>query len=93
MKVRYKATFIKRLEDQVNYIARNNPERAIKFKDDLLKQIRNIPSNPYKHRKSIYFNDNHIRDLLFKGYAIVFRIKSDTIEVFGLVKYHQLPYD
>lgn len=93
MRIKYKASFIKRLEAQIEYIAQHNPERATKFKDDLLSQVRAIPSNPYKHRQSIYFNDLHIRDLVFKGYTIVFRVKTDAIEVFGLVKYQQSPYD
>ena len=34
---------------------------------DLLKRIKEIPSNPYKYRKSIYFEHEHVRDLIFKG--------------------------
>jgi plasmid stabilization system protein ParE len=80
------------MERQISFISRNNPENARKFKNALLTKIRDIPSNPYHFRKSIYFNDPSIRDLVFKGYTIVFRI-SDQFEVFGLVKFQDNPTD
>src|SRR3989304_7447641 len=93
MKIIFKDTFISRLERQIDYISRDSPSRARKFKDELLASIRAILSNPFRHRKSIYFNDHHLRDLIFKGYTIVFRIKPDTIEVFGFVNYQNSPTD
>ena len=46
---------------------------------------------PYKNKKSIYFDDSNIRDLIFKGYTIVYRIKPEmkVVEVFGLIKYEE----
>ena len=87
MKIIFKDTFVDRLEKQVEFIALDNPSTARKFKNKLLTQIKQIPSNPFQYRKSIYFNDINIRDLIFKGYTIVFRINDTAIEVFGFVKY------
>ena len=92
MKILFKDTFVSRLERQLIFISQDNPGNARKFKNALLTKIRDIPSNPYRFRKSIYFNDPFIRDLVFKGYTIVFRI-SDQIEVFGLVKFQDKPTD
>ncbi len=38
------------------------------------------------HRKSVFFNREDVRDLVFKGYITVYRVKLDLkeIEVFGL---------
>lgn len=58
-----------------------------------LNLIKEVPQNPYKHRKSIYFEDLTIRDLIFKGYTVVFRINENQIEVFGFVKYQKNPKD
>ncbi len=91
MKISFKESFINRLEDQVDYIAKDSPVRARKFKNDLIKQLIRIPQNPNQYRPSIYFEDLQIRDLIFKGYTIVFRINKDTIEVFGFVKYQNKP--
>ena len=91
MKLIFKETFISKLEDQVEYIAIDSPARARKFKNDLLKKLKLIPENPYQYRPSIYFEDKNIRDLIFKGYTIVFRINGNRIEVFGFVKYQNKP--
>ena len=95
MKIKFKSTFTERLERQVRYIAIDSPSRARKFKNELLKQVKKIPKNPYIHRKSIYFDENNIRDLIFKSYCIVYKINDSdkTIEVFGLAKYQENPTD
>lgn len=87
MKVVFKDTFVSRLENQLEYIASNNPGNARVFKNELLKKIKSIPNHPLKHRKSIFFNDQNIRDLIFKGYTVVYRINTNQIEVFGFVKH------
>lgn len=91
MKIIFKDSFIDNLEDQVDYIANDSPARARKFKNDLIKLLKRIPENPYQYRPSIYFDDIQIRDLIFKGYTIVFKIDTNTIEVFGFVKYQNKP--
>jgi len=93
MKIVFKDTFIVRLENQIEYIALDSPKRARKFKTELLKRIKEIPTNPYKYRKSIYFKEESIRDLIFKGYTIVFRITSEKCEVFGFLKNQKDPTD
>jgi plasmid stabilization system protein ParE len=87
MKIVFKDTFVKRLEKQIDFISLDSPKRARKFKNDLLLRIREIPENPTRFRKSIYFDSDEIRDLVFKGYTVVFRINSNQIEIFGFVKY------
>ena len=87
----FKETFFNRLENQVEYIALDSPVKARKFKNELLSRIKEIPANPFRYRKSVYFEDNSIRDMIFKGYTVVFRVKKDQIEIFGFVKYHKAP--
>jgi plasmid stabilization system protein ParE len=93
MKILFKESFLKRLENQIEYISLDSPKRARKFKNDLLNRIKEIPENPYKYRKSIYFENQNIRDLIFKGYTVVFRINENQIEIFGFVKYQKKPTD
>ena len=93
MKIVYKDSFVFRLERQIKYISNNNPTAAKKFKKGLLERIKTIPSNPLIFRKSIYFQDESIRDLIFKGYTVVFRINENQIEVFGFVKFQEKPTD
>lgn len=93
MKILFKKSFLERLNKQIAYISLDSCKNARKFKNDLLSRIKEIPENPYSHRMSIYFEDSDIRDLIFRGYTIVFRIKNKQIEVFGFVKHQQNPTD
>jgi len=93
MTIVFKESFLRRLESQLEFIASDSPKHARIFKNELLARINDIPSNPRLNRKSIYFNDDSIRDLIFKGYTIVYRINKKTIEIFGLVNYQKDPSD
>ncbi|OBQ51769.1 type II toxin-antitoxin system RelE/ParE family toxin [Tamlana sp. s12] len=93
MKIIYKDTFVQRLEKQLKYIAKNNPKSARKLKSELIKRIKTIPENPYLYRKSIYFENESVRDLIYKGYTIVFRINENQIEIFGFTRYQEEPTD
>ena len=44
---------------------------------------------PFKYRKSIYWNDNNIRDLIFKGYVVPYKIDTtkNKIIIIGINKY------
>lgn len=91
MKIVIKESFMHKLESQVEFIAKDSPQSARRFKNDLIKNLNSISQNPYQFRKSVYFNDQKIRDFIFKGYTIVFRINDNVIEVFGFVKYQNTP--
>lgn len=83
--------FVSRLERQIRYIARNNPQNARKFKNSILARIKEIAQNPYACRKSIYFDNKEIRDLIYKGYTIVYVITDKSIDVFGFLKQQKEP--
>lgn len=93
MKVLFKESFFNRLESQIEYISLDSPSRARKFKSDLFKKIKEIPHRPLSYRKSIYFDDPLIRELIFKGHRIVFRLSEKKIEIFGFVKSQNEPTD
>lgn len=88
MTVEFKESFVQRFERQLRFIADDSPVNARKFKTDLLKHIKSLTDTPLKCRKSIYFNDDTMRDLVYKGYT-----NHDKIEVFGFTKYQQAPLD
>ncbi len=89
MKINLRESFQSRLLRQLEYISKDNPSAARKFKNDLLSAINSLPQRAWTCRKSIYFDDEQIRDLVFKGYTIVFSITDNTIDVFGFVKYQR----
>lgn len=89
MKLRILKSFSLKLNFQIEYIAKDKPKAARKFKTEVLLRINEIPKTPFANRKSIFFNRDDIRDLIFKGYVIVYKIdnKNNSIDIFGFIKY------
>lgn len=89
MKISFEAKFIEKLNDQVRYISKDKPEATRKFKSDLIKNLRKDLKKPYLFKKSIYFDDENIRDYVFKGYTSVYKIDVNQafIIVLGFIKH------
>ncbi|MFV7235921.1 type II toxin-antitoxin system RelE/ParE family toxin [Flavobacterium sp. ZB4R12] len=89
MKIDITKDFRLALLDQVLYISKDKPIASRKFKNELIKNIRKDLKEPFRFKKSVYFNDENIRDYVFKGYTSVYEIdvKQNTIFVFGFIKY------
>jgi len=87
MKVELLDQFRDELESQVRFIAKDKPNAARNFKRDVLKRAAEIGRKPFAHRPSIYYDDGLHRDLVFKGYKIVYKVDEpkDTVFVIGLV--------
>ena len=93
MQIKINKKFETNLKTILDFIAKDKISASNKFKKDLFLQIKNIPNFPYKYRKSIYFNDENIRDMIFKGYTIVYRIKpvKEEIEILGIFNKNKPP--
>jgi len=68
----------------LRYIAKDKLSASINFKQELNKQILDIPNFLYKHRESIYFNDKNLRDMIFKGYTLNYEIDLNRNTIFIL---------
>lgn len=89
MKILYDPKFIDSFSVIWKHISIDSVIRANKFKNDLKDMIEDISFMPYKYRKSIYFDDENIRDMIFKGYVTPYEIDkiTNTITVLGITKY------
>jgi len=67
----------------LKHIAKDKITASENFYINLNEAIDEIPNFPFKYRKSIYFNNDNIRDMTFKGYTVIYRvnIKKDLIEI------------
>ena len=81
--------FSNELDTILDFIALDSINQAIKFTDDLEYKLNDIENMPYKYRKLIYFDDENIRDLIFKGYTATYYIdiENDNILILGIKKY------
>jgi len=93
MRLKISTSFKDKLNDQVEFIATDKPSAARKFKSELISKIKGIVQMPYLHRKSIFFDRDDIRELIHKGYLVVYKVneKEGSIEVFGFTKYEENP--
>lgn len=83
--------YLAKIQSIAEYIAKDSIVRAFDFLDDLDEQINDLTNMPFKCRKSIYFDNDNIRDLIFKGYIIVYKVDKtkNQIIIIGINKYKQ----
>ena len=89
MKIKLTIEFNYDLNDIVDFISKDKPLAARKFKKDLIKKLNSDLLNPFQFKKSIYFEDKNIRDYVFKGYTVVFKvdIELETVSVVAILKH------
>ena len=78
--------FLNKFKKILAYIAKDKISASKKFREELNKKLNDLDHFPYKYRKSFYFDDENIRDLIFKGYTIIYKIEKDKIIVLDIFK-------
>ena len=79
------------LVDIEEFIARDSVERAIRFVDDLIDHAEAILSdNPRSGRTVPEIGNPDIRELIYRGYRIVYRLNGDRIEILAVFEGHRL---
>lgn len=70
----------------LDFIGKDSSVNALNFAKKLEEKVNNLPHFPYKCRRSIKANDENVRDLIFYGYVIPYRIntKKNRIEILGI---------
>jgi len=91
MKIEYNPTFRKRAFEIWNFISKDSVNKADDFLNQLENKILELVYMPYKFRKSFYYDDENIRDLIFKGYTIPYYIdkKNDIILILDIFKWNK----
>lgn len=85
MKLRFEEEFVLSLEKKILFIALDNPSAAKAFQKGLFERCNQVLEIPYKCRQSIYYEDKNIRDLIYKGYTVVYAIEEEFISVLALI--------
>jgi len=89
LEIIYEEKFIDTFTNIWDFIALDSESRANQFKKELKSKIEDLVHMPYKFKQSIYFDSEEIRDLVFKGYTIPYKIDEvkNQIVVIGINKY------
>lgn len=71
----------------LSFIAKDKKSAALNFERELEYQIQGLVRFPLKFRKSYYFDDEAYRDLIYKGYTIIYKIETDKILMLEIFKW------
>ena len=90
-KIKLTDRFQQELHDILGFIATSNPNNALKFRNELYAQIATLEFMPLRCRRHFANADStneNIRELIFKGYAVVFLVDENAlnIEILGIYK-------
>ena len=77
MQILCSTLYEKQLKEILEPLAREDISLAKNVKMYLDTLIINIPTKAKKYKKSIYFDDENIKDLEFENYTIIFSIEDD----------------
>ena len=76
------------LKTLLKIIAEDKKGAAVNFNRELQKKIKDLKDFPFMYHKSYYFDDEYIRDLTHKGYAISYEVdlEEKTISIIDISK-------
>ena len=79
------------LLDIEDFIARDSLERAVRFVDALIDHVEAIlTDNPRSGRTVPEIRNPDIRELIYRGYRIVYRLNGDRIDILTVFEGHRL---
>jgi plasmid stabilization system protein ParE len=81
--------YINRLLFILNYIAQDNKIASLNFKKEIDIHIENLILFPQIGKKSTYFNDENIRELMYKTYTIIYKITHKNIIILDIFNQNQ----
>jgi len=68
----------------LDFIGKDSPKNALNFARKLDAKINDLPHFPYKYRQSPKSTDTTIRELIFEGYIIPYRVDSEKMIILGI---------
>ena len=92
MKVHFTENAIEHLTNIYEYISLNSPTYAKRIVDKITRRFGQISIHPYSGRTVPEYESEDIRELIESPYRIIYRIKSDRIDVLAIIHgAHLLP--
>ena len=90
MKIRWSQEALYRLIEIEEYISKDNADRAIQFVDQLIEHAELLSGKPHMGRIVPELANPDIRELVFKKYRIIYRLKEKRIEILTVFEGHRL---
>ena len=89
MKLEFNPLFEEALFGILMYIMQDSEQASLTFEEELFEHLDGLLLFPYKFRKSLYYDDEQIRDYIFMGYTIPYLVdeKRDVIVMLDIFKW------
>lgn len=84
LKIRWSPRAASNLEEICDYIAKDSEYYAILFAKKITSIVKAIPNFPKSGRIVPEYNDENLREKIYEGYRIVYRLKSDLVEIVAI---------
>lgn len=88
MNIVFTENFEIRLKAILDFIALHSVSRAVLFHNELYAKIAKIPQMPHSFRKNQLLNNENVRDMIYKGYVVVFKIVPESIVILSIYKHN-----
>jgi toxin ParE1/3/4 len=85
MRVHWTENAIRHLVNIYEYIAFNSPTFAKRVVDKITRRSEQIADHPFSGRKVPEYETDDVRELIETPYRIIYRIKSDQIDVLAVI--------
>jgi addiction module RelE/StbE family toxin len=90
MKLTWTHEALNRLIEIEEYISEDSPTRAKKFTNQIIQKAESLKKHPQKGRIVPEFSIPVLRELIYKNYRIVYKIKRDSLEILTVFESHRL---
>ena len=90
MRITWTYEALLRLFEIEDFISQDSPERARKFVDQIIESTESLSDNPLSGRTVPEISNPDIRELIFRKYRIVYRIKGNNLDILTVFEGHRL---
>jgi toxin ParE1/3/4 len=90
MNIRWSYEALDRLIEIEDYISKDSSARAMQFVDQLIEHAESLSEKPLMGRIVPELANPDIRELVFKKYRIIYRLKEKHIEILTVFEGHRL---
>jgi len=73
------------LDDLFDYIARDAPAYAERFIDQIIDAVAKLQDQPQLGKPVKEARSEHIRELVFRGYRVIYMIRQHDIQILGVI--------
>ncbi len=90
IKIRWTHEALLRLIEIEDFISQDSADRARKFVDQIIEHAECLSDNPLSGRNVPEISNPDIRELIFRKYRIVYRVKGNNLDILTVFEGHRL---